>query len=192
MWNSRRWFQQLNWAILLFCCSVPANGKPLHGVATIQKRSVSEHQFMHDRSRAMQELQRRLWLHNVMGELHTAEGGRTARQRAAGRDSPELAVLLLGLEASSSPQQGSGTLLEQDQDTSNPAASKQHSARRNGRRRKAGRSSRRRAHRAREERSSRRDTRSAVSEVRDPGSRADPLPIPTAHRGRLWHRGANQ
>ncbi|GCB72213.1 hypothetical protein scyTo_0009061 [Scyliorhinus torazame] len=91
MWSSRRWFRQLNWAILLFCCSVPANSKPLDGLSTIQKRSVSEHQFMHDRSRAMQELQRRIWLHNVIGELHTAEGGRAARQRAAGRDSPELA-----------------------------------------------------------------------------------------------------
>ncbi|KAK1152134.1 parathyroid hormone 4-like [Acipenser oxyrinchus oxyrinchus] len=36
------------------------------------KRAVTEHQFMHDKGRAMQSLKRLIWLSSAMGEVHTA------------------------------------------------------------------------------------------------------------------------
>ncbi|CAM4696713.1 unnamed protein product [Caretta caretta] len=39
---------------------------------TENKRAISEHQFMQDKGRALQGLKRLMWLHNVMGSVHTA------------------------------------------------------------------------------------------------------------------------
>ncbi|KAK1152834.1 parathyroid hormone 4-like [Acipenser oxyrinchus oxyrinchus] len=36
------------------------------------KRAVTEHQFMHDKGRAMQSLKRLIWLSSAMREVHTA------------------------------------------------------------------------------------------------------------------------
>ncbi|KYO33119.1 hypothetical protein Y1Q_0014917 [Alligator mississippiensis] len=36
------------------------------------KRAVTEHQYMHDKGRALQGLKRLMWLSNVMGGVHTA------------------------------------------------------------------------------------------------------------------------
>ncbi|XP_062994556.1 parathyroid hormone 4-like [Elgaria multicarinata webbii] len=38
------------------------------------KRAVTEHQLLNDRGRALQGLKRLMWLHNVMGGVHTASG----------------------------------------------------------------------------------------------------------------------
>ncbi|KAG2468366.1 PTH4 protein, partial [Polypterus senegalus] len=38
------------------------------------KRAVTEHQFMHDKGRAMQSLKRLIWLSSAMGGVHTATG----------------------------------------------------------------------------------------------------------------------
>ncbi|XP_032804915.2 uncharacterized protein LOC116939947 isoform X1 [Petromyzon marinus] len=40
----------------------------------LQRRSVAEQQFMHDKGRVLQELGRRLWVQSVVGEVHTAMG----------------------------------------------------------------------------------------------------------------------
>ncbi|XP_069046539.1 parathyroid hormone 4 isoform X2 [Lepisosteus oculatus] len=37
-----------------------------------EKRAVTEHQYMHDKGRAMQSLKRLIWLSSAMGGLHTA------------------------------------------------------------------------------------------------------------------------
>ncbi|XP_028654925.1 parathyroid hormone 4 [Erpetoichthys calabaricus] len=41
---------------------------------TESKRAVTEHQFMHDKGRAMQSLKRLIWLSSAMGGVHTATG----------------------------------------------------------------------------------------------------------------------
>uniref|UniRef100_UPI00398F6D55 parathyroid hormone-related protein-like n=1 Tax=Pristiophorus japonicus TaxID=55135 RepID=UPI00398F6D55 len=193
MSNTRRLFQQLSFAIFLLCCSMPTHGKPVDEIS-IKKRSVSEHQFMHDKSRSIQELQRRIWLHNVMGELHTAEGralaqtqpARNPKHPATWPDSPDLAVLLIKLAANNSNNEGTKTPLEQVQETNKPGPFKYQNAKKNGKRKKQGKSSKRKAQRSREEKS-RRHARSVGSEVRDPGSGSVSESLLTAAYGRLWH-----
>ncbi|MBN3275877.1 PTHR protein, partial [Polyodon spathula] len=57
------------------------------GVLTM-RRAVSEHQLLHDKGRSFQELQRRIWLQNLLGEVHTAEirelPSRTTNPKPAG------------------------------------------------------------------------------------------------------------
>ncbi|XP_078077298.1 parathyroid hormone-related protein-like [Mustelus asterias] len=193
MSKTKRLFEQLSFAIFLLCCSTPTYGKPVDEVSTIKKRSVSEHQFMHDKSRAIQELQRRIWLHNVMGELHTAEGRRMTqsqpprhpKQPATWPESPDLAVLLIKLEGGSDSE-GTRTPLEQTQETHKPAPFKYQNAKKNSKRKKPGKNSKRKAQRSREEKG-RRHARSAASQVRDPGSASHSEPLPTAASGRLWN-----
>ncbi|NXN91512.1 PTH4 protein, partial [Rhinopomastus cyanomelas] len=52
-------------AVLVFTC-----------LATCQdmenRRAVTEHQLMHDKGRAFQGLKRLMWLHNALGNVHTA------------------------------------------------------------------------------------------------------------------------
>ncbi|XP_078423704.1 parathyroid hormone-related protein-like [Cetorhinus maximus] len=195
MSNTRRLFEPLSFAIFLLYCSVSTYGKPVDEISIIKKRSVSEHQFMHDKSRAIQELQRRIWLHNVMGELHTAEGRRMTQSQpsrnpkhpATWPDSPDLAVLLIKLEANNnSNNEGTKTPLEQVQETNKPGPFKYQNAKKNGKRKKQGKNNKRKAHRGREEKGSR-HARSAGSEVGDLGSGFDSEPLPTAACGRLWH-----
>nr|ADJ21810.1 parathyroid hormone 1 [Callorhinchus milii] len=67
---------QKNAAILIILYTMfsvlQCDGKP------IGKRTVSEHQEMHDRSRFLQEMRRQKWLEEVMKDMHTA-GGTTSR-----------------------------------------------------------------------------------------------------------------
>ncbi|CAN0425140.1 unnamed protein product [Lampetra fluviatilis] len=52
-----------------------SNGLPADPRNTgLQRRSVAEQQFMHDKGRVLQELGRRLWVQSVVGEVHTAMG----------------------------------------------------------------------------------------------------------------------
>ncbi|XP_051886518.1 parathyroid hormone-related protein-like [Pristis pectinata] len=194
MSNTRRLFQHLSFAIFLLCCSMATYGKPVDEISNIKKRSVSEHQFMHDKSRSIQELQRRIWLNNVMGELHTAEGRglaqsqppRNPKHPATWPDTPDLAELLIKLAANNSNDEGTKTPLEQLQETNKPGALKYQNAKKNGKRKKQGKNSRRKAQRGREEKN-RRHARSAASEVRDPSSGPGSKPLLTAVFGRLWH-----
>ncbi|XP_059834207.1 parathyroid hormone-related protein-like isoform X1 [Hypanus sabinus] len=190
MSNTRRFFQGLNFAIFILCYSMATYGKPVDDISNIKKRSVSEHQFMHDKSRSIQELQRRIWLNNVMGELHTAEGrGLTQPQPpsspkhpATWPDSPDLAALLIKL---ASNNEGTKTPAEQLQETK-PGALKYQNAKKTGKKKKQGKNNRRKAQKGRQEKS-RRHARSAGSEVRDPGIGLGSNPLLNAVYGRLWH-----
>ncbi|XP_048405185.1 parathyroid hormone-related protein-like [Stegostoma tigrinum] len=195
MSNTSRLFEQLSFAIFILCCSLPIFGKPVDEISIIKKRSVSEHQFMHDKSRSIQELQRRIWLHNVMGELHTAEGRgmtqpqtpRNPKHPATWPDSADLAVLLIKLAANnnSNNNEGTRTPLEQIQDTNKPGPFKYQNSKKNGKKKKQGKNNKRKAHRGREEKS-RRQARSVNSEIGDPNISSDSVPLPTATSGRFW------
>ncbi|XP_061869793.1 parathyroid hormone 4-like [Colius striatus] len=52
-------------AILFFACFATCQD-------TENKRAVTEHQLMHDKGRAVQGLKRLMWLHNALGNVHTA------------------------------------------------------------------------------------------------------------------------
>ncbi|XP_072408210.1 parathyroid hormone-related protein-like [Chiloscyllium punctatum] len=197
MSNTSRLFEQLSFAIFILCCSLSIFGKPVEEVSIMKKRSVSEHQFMHDKSRSIQELQRRIWLHNVMGELHTAEGRGMTQSQSPPRnpkhpvtwpDSADLAVLLIKLAANnnSNNNEGTRTPLEQIQDTNKPGPFKFQNSRKNGKRKKQGKNNKRKAHRGREV-NSRRQTRSVDSEIGDPSLASEAEPLATAASGRLWY-----
>ncbi|NWU90036.1 PTH4 protein, partial [Upupa epops] len=52
-------------AVLVFACLVA-------GQDMENRRAVTEHQLMHDKGRAFQGLKRLMWLHNALGNVHTA------------------------------------------------------------------------------------------------------------------------
>ncbi|NXX82015.1 PTH4 protein, partial [Urocolius indicus] len=52
-------------AILFFACFATCQD-------TDNRRAVTEHQLMHDKGRAVQGLKRLMWLHNALGNVHTA------------------------------------------------------------------------------------------------------------------------
>ncbi|NXX24402.1 PTH4 protein, partial [Nicator chloris] len=52
-------------AILFFACFAMCQDLE-------NRRAVTEHQLMHDKGRAVQGLQRLLWLHHALGAVHTA------------------------------------------------------------------------------------------------------------------------
>ncbi|XP_007903315.1 parathyroid hormone-related protein [Callorhinchus milii] len=174
--NTRRRFQQLSFAMFLLC-SMPANGKPVDGDSDIRKRSVSEHQFMHDKGRSMQEFQRRIWLHNVMGELHTAENrdmahshpSRNTKPPASWPDPPDLSKLLLIRTAPNN--EGTRTPLQQMQETDKPGPLRYQNSKKNGKKKKKRqqvRNGKRRAQKAQEK--NKRNARSAGPQRRDPNS----------------------
>lgn len=49
---------------------------------TENKRAVTEHQFMHDKGKAIQGLKRLIWLHSAMGGVHTANARDLSRASA--------------------------------------------------------------------------------------------------------------
>ncbi|KAJ1139494.1 hypothetical protein NDU88_005865 [Pleurodeles waltl] len=54
------------WVVVLACYSTSQE--------TENRRAVTEHQFMHDKGKAIQGLKRLIWLHSAMGGVHTASG----------------------------------------------------------------------------------------------------------------------
>ncbi|XP_061139375.1 parathyroid hormone-related protein-like [Syngnathus typhle] len=60
-------------AALLLCSPVTPHGRPADALSGRTRRSVSHAQLMHDKGRSMQELKRRLWLQELLEEVHTAE-----------------------------------------------------------------------------------------------------------------------
>ncbi|XP_069759884.1 parathyroid hormone-related protein-like isoform X2 [Narcine bancroftii] len=193
MSNVRRLFQHLSFAIFLLCSSMATYGKQMDENSNIKKRSVSEHQFMHDKSRSIQELQRRIWLNSVMGELHTAEGRRLARPQpprspkrpASWPNAPDVSVLLIKLAANNSHNEGAKTPQEQLQETNKPGGLKYQNTKKNGKRKKQGKNSKRKPQRGRAGKS-RRPARSSGSEVKDPGRGHDSKPLLSAASGQLW------
>nr|XP_061826402.1 parathyroid hormone-related protein-like isoform X1 [Nerophis lumbriciformis] len=63
---------QWSLAVFLLCSPVTPHGMPLDGASSRMRRSVSHAQLMHDKGRSMQEFKRRLWLQELLDEVHTA------------------------------------------------------------------------------------------------------------------------
>ncbi|XP_074554585.1 parathyroid hormone-like hormone a [Halichoeres trimaculatus] len=65
--------QQWSFALFLLCSPVPHFGRPIDALSSRIKRSVSHAQLMHDKGRALQDFKRRMWLQELLDEVHTAE-----------------------------------------------------------------------------------------------------------------------
>ncbi|KAM8883666.1 parathyroid hormone-like hormone a isoform 1-T2 [Synchiropus picturatus] len=72
MFCSKRVLQQWCFALFLLCSPVPHYGRPIDALSNRIKRSVTHAQLMHDKGRTIQELKRRLWLQELLDEVHTA------------------------------------------------------------------------------------------------------------------------
>ncbi|KAJ8411335.1 hypothetical protein AAFF_G00173410 [Aldrovandia affinis] len=69
----RRLFQQWSLAVFLLCSPVPHDGRPIDALSNRMKRSVTHAQLMHDKGRTLQDFKRRMWLQDLLDEVHTAE-----------------------------------------------------------------------------------------------------------------------
>ncbi|XP_051974345.1 parathyroid hormone-related protein-like [Xyrauchen texanus] len=78
---SGRVLQQWFFTLFLLCSPVPHHGRPVDALSSRMKRSVTHAQLMHDKGRTLQELKRRMWLQELLHEVHTAEI-REAQQQA--------------------------------------------------------------------------------------------------------------
>ncbi|OCT86249.1 parathyroid hormone-related protein [Xenopus laevis] len=65
-------FPHCSLAMFILSCSLPVHGRPAQGINGRVRRAVSEHQYLHDKGRAIQELRRRIFLQNLMGRVNTA------------------------------------------------------------------------------------------------------------------------
>ncbi|KAI4901716.1 hypothetical protein NFI96_000202 [Prochilodus magdalenae] len=70
---SRRLLQQWCLAVFLLCSPVPHYGRPIDALSNRMKRSVTHAQLMHDKGRTLQDFKRRMWLQELLHEVHTAE-----------------------------------------------------------------------------------------------------------------------
>ncbi|XP_067246896.1 parathyroid hormone-like hormone a [Chanodichthys erythropterus] len=70
---SRRVLQQWFFALFLLCSPVPHHGRPVDALSSRMKRSVTHAQLMHDKGRTLQDFKRRMWLQELLHEVHTAE-----------------------------------------------------------------------------------------------------------------------
>nr|XP_061809614.1 parathyroid hormone-related protein-like [Nerophis lumbriciformis] len=66
-------------AFFLLCSPVPDRAGPVAGApppqrpAARMRRSVTHAQLMHDKGRTLQDFKRRMWLQELLDEVHTAE-----------------------------------------------------------------------------------------------------------------------
>ncbi|KAJ7987931.1 hypothetical protein DPEC_G00318360 [Dallia pectoralis] len=65
----RQWFL----AVFLLCSPVPHDGRPVDALTSRMRRSVTHAQLMHDKGRVLQDFKRRMWLQELLEEVHTAE-----------------------------------------------------------------------------------------------------------------------
>ncbi|CAL1568276.1 unnamed protein product [Knipowitschia caucasica] len=70
---SRRDLQQWCFALFLLCSPVPHYGRPINALSNRIRRSVTHAQLMHDKGRTLQDFKRRMWLQELLDEVHTAE-----------------------------------------------------------------------------------------------------------------------
>ncbi|XP_039516475.1 parathyroid hormone-like hormone a isoform X1 [Pimephales promelas] len=70
---TRRALQHWVFALFLLCSPVPHHGRPVDALSSRIKRSVTHAQLMHDKGRTLQDFKRRLWLQELLHEVHTAE-----------------------------------------------------------------------------------------------------------------------
>ncbi|XP_019912329.2 parathyroid hormone-related protein-like isoform X1 [Esox lucius] len=73
---SRVIFQQWSLAVFLLCSPMHVHGTPISAISNRMRRSVSHAQLMHDKGRSLQEIKRRLWLQELLEEVHTADSER--------------------------------------------------------------------------------------------------------------------
>ncbi|XP_026182776.1 parathyroid hormone-like hormone a [Mastacembelus armatus] len=73
MFCSRRVLQQWCFALFLLCSPVPHDGRPMDALSSRIKRSVTHAQLMHDKGRTLQDFKRRMWLQELLDEVHTAD-----------------------------------------------------------------------------------------------------------------------
>ncbi|XP_056280460.1 parathyroid hormone-like hormone a [Pseudoliparis swirei] len=131
-----QWF----FSVFLICSPVPHLGRSIDG-SSRTKRSVTHAQLMHDKGRALQDFRRRMWLQELLDEVHTAE----VRDLPA-RTGPGLHLSTTGSTLHSKPPGGTKNLpisflLEEEQATNKAQSDKDGPPR--GRRRKKGRGRRR-------------------------------------------------
>ncbi|CAL8405185.1 unnamed protein product [Arctogadus glacialis] len=69
---SRRALQQWCFSLFLLCSPVPHYGRPIDALSHRMKRSVTHAQLMHDKGRTLQDFKRRMWLQELLHEVHTA------------------------------------------------------------------------------------------------------------------------
>ncbi|XP_056443572.1 parathyroid hormone-like hormone a [Gadus chalcogrammus] len=98
MFCSRRALQQWCFSLFLLCSPVPHYGRPIDALSNRMKRSVTHAQLMHDKGRTLQDFKRRMWLQELLHEVHTA----------AIRDLPSRPALTSGGSSSSSISGGVG------------------------------------------------------------------------------------
>ncbi|XP_037538938.1 parathyroid hormone-related protein [Nematolebias whitei] len=60
-------------AVFLLCFPMTLERRPVDALINRARRSVSHTQLMHDKSRSMQEFRRRMWLQELLEEVHTAD-----------------------------------------------------------------------------------------------------------------------
>ncbi|XP_051545114.1 parathyroid hormone-related protein-like isoform X2 [Myxocyprinus asiaticus] len=60
-------------AVFLLTVPIPVQSRPTNTLGNRQRRSVSHAQMMHDRGRSLQDRKRRLWLQEILGQVHTAQ-----------------------------------------------------------------------------------------------------------------------
>ncbi|KAG7232788.1 hypothetical protein INR49_008095 [Caranx melampygus] len=71
--SSSRVLQRCCFALFLLCSPVPLSGRPVDALSSRIKRSVTHAQLMHDKGRTLQDFKRRMWLQDLLDEVHTAE-----------------------------------------------------------------------------------------------------------------------
>ncbi|XP_029909275.1 parathyroid hormone-related protein-like [Myripristis murdjan] len=64
---------QWSLAVFLLCSPVTLYGRPVDALSGRTRRSVSHAQLMHDKGRSLQEFKRRMWLQELLEEVHTAD-----------------------------------------------------------------------------------------------------------------------
>ncbi|KPP60825.1 parathyroid hormone-related protein-like [Scleropages formosus] len=92
MFCSRRLLQQWSFAVFLLCSPVPYYGRPIDALTNRMRRSVTHAQLMHDKGRTLQDFKRRMWLQELLDEVHTAEV-RELPDRAGGAAGGGVAVI---------------------------------------------------------------------------------------------------
>ncbi|KAM4570235.1 parathyroid hormone-like hormone a [Odontesthes bonariensis] len=99
MFFSRRVLQQWCFALFLLCSPVPHDGRPIDALSSRIKRSVAHTQLMHDKSRTLQDVRRRMWLQELLDVVHTAEVRDLPLRTtgASGGSSGAVAVVLPGV-----------------------------------------------------------------------------------------------
>uniref|UniRef100_A0A8C5F3T4 Parathyroid hormone-like hormone b n=1 Tax=Gadus morhua TaxID=8049 RepID=A0A8C5F3T4_GADMO len=64
---------QWSLAVFLLVSPLTLDGRPMDVPSNRTRRSVSHTQLMHDKGRSLQEFKRRMWLQELLDEVHTAD-----------------------------------------------------------------------------------------------------------------------